>query len=87
MQFQVMQHSDHDWREPCEGQCADWLTIEADSAEDAVKSFYVAHPNVDCDNELVDIVKTTAVKTVAEGVYILAFGDSDDDWFAFVVKG
>ncbi|KKM79852.1 hypothetical protein LCGC14_1345790 [marine sediment metagenome] len=87
MQFRVMQHNDHDWREPCEGQCEKtWRTVEADSAVEAVKLFFVTCPNVRDDNELVDIVKTADVKTLAEGVYMLDLGEAGDHWFAFRVE-
>lgn len=86
MRFRVMQHNDHDWRKPCEGHCKGWRTVLADSAVEAVKLFFVTDPLVRDDDELVGIVKTADVKTLAEGMYMFDLGEADDDWFAFRVE-
>ena len=86
MKFRIMQHNDHHWREACSNYCDDWRVVEADSAEDAVVKFFTSHPNVRDDLRLMQLATTARVKTLAEGVYTLNFGDSDEDWFAFQVE-
>ena len=86
MRFRIMQHNDHDWRESCSNSCDDWRVVEADSAEDAVVKHFTSHPNVRGDLPLMQLATTARVKTLAEGVYTLNFGDSDEAWFAFQVE-
>ena len=81
MKFRVMQHNDHDWRdvEACkESGCQDFITIEAQSAEEAVVRHYEQHTP--------HMVTTLHVQPEQECVYKLDLGEADDSRFAFIVQ-